>query len=252
MARGVKAWRGVGGLIGVIAILGLFSTRPVPARAEATNPAQASHQAAPGDRLQRLWPPGSAEQRDLTPRCPECWVQEVDATPSRGAPVAAPANPTCYGQPGIDFFRTALAIVAPRIPADVSADLSAAIRALHRPMFEALREGSAVDFRHLLDQPDGEVAYVNCMPLAALLPAGATLETVGLSVWHGQARRHCDPVGGACGGGGRFVQPPRPFSAHGRVGVAAVFMADAGVTTDVARLLVAYRMSRGGRPVPLR
>ncbi|MBN8890679.1 MAG: hypothetical protein BGP12_17835 [Rhodospirillales bacterium 70-18] len=200
----------------------------------------------------RLWPPGSPAQRAVAPDCATCWVQEVEVAAAAAAPVAAPANPTCYGQPSIDFFRTALAIVAPRTAPAVSGDLAEAIRALDPPMFEALREGSAADFRTLLRLPAGRVPYANCMPLAALLPAGGVPVAVRLGVVRGGVAQACDPVSGACGGGGRFVQPPEAFAARERVGVGAVFMAEPGAAGDVVRLTVAYRMPDDAKPVPLR
>ena len=197
-----------------------------------------------------LWPPGSARQRLVAPHCADCWVQEVTARPAAGAPMAAPSNPTCYGQPSIDFFRTALLVVAPRTPAAASGDLAEAIRLLARPMFEALREGSAADFRSLLRLPQGEVPYANCAPLAVLLPSGAMVEAVAVGVLAGGAARGCDPVGGVCGDGGRFVQPPVRFAAADRLGVGAVFMA-ADSSPPTVRLLVAYRIPPGGQPAPL-
>lgn len=195
-------------------------------------------------------PPGSPRQRAVAPDCPTCWVQEVQARAAAGAPQAAPANPTCYGQPGLDFFRSALAIVAPRMPATASGDLAAAIRGLARPIFEALREGSAADFRSLLRLPAGQVPYANCMPLAALLPVGARVRRMEVSVL-GDAglAQSCDPVGGACGDGGRFVQLPEAFSSQDRLGVGAVFVA-AGAGA-VAQLSVAYELPPGETPSSL-
>lgn len=203
-----------------------------------------------GAAAQGLWPPGSAQQRAMAPDCAACWVLEVRARPAPGAPLAAPANPTCYGQPSIDFFRTALAIVAPRARPESTGDLASAIRALDRPMFEALREGSAVDFRNMLRLPDGEAPYANCLPLAALLPEGAEPAAMAVAVEAGDALGACDAVGGACGSGGRFVQAPTRFAAGGRQAVGAVFMAEAGGRG--ARLSVGFRMSGAGVPVPVK
>jgi hypothetical protein len=200
-----------------------------------------------------LWPPGSAQQRAVAPECATCWVQEVTAQAAHAAPVASPANPTCYGQPTVDFFRTALLIVAPRTPAAASGDLAEAIRQLAHPMAEAVREGSGADYRTLLHLPRGEVPYVNCTPLAALLPAGATVAAVAVGVLTAGVAHGCDPVSGVCGDGGRFVQPPVPFDAAHRQAVAAVFMdAAAGATSRAVRLSVAYRMAGDEHPAPLR
>lgn len=200
-----------------------------------------------------LWPPGSAQQRAVAPDCATCWVQEVTAQPAAGAPTAAPANPTCYGQPSVDFFRIALRIVAPRTPAAASGDLAEAIRQLDRPMAEAVREGSGAAYRTLLHLPRGEVPYANCAPLAALLPTGATVEATAVGVVTAGTAHDCDPVSGVCGDGGRFVQPPVRFGAAERQGVAAVFMlAEPGVAPRAALLSVAYRMASDGKPVPLR
>lgn len=193
-----------------------------------------------------LWPPGSAQQRAVVPDCPGCWVVEVRAEAAPGAGVAAPANPTCYGQPSLDFFRTALAIVAPRASPTRAGDLAAAIRALDRPMFEALREGSAADFRRLLRLPDGRVPFANCMPLAAMLPVGAEPAGVAVAVETGGTAHGCDAIGGACGSGGRFVQAPMAFAAGPRQAVGAVFMAEA--TGRAARLWVGFRMPAGWVP----
>jgi hypothetical protein len=204
-----------------------------------------------GDQTGGLWPPGSAQQRAVAPDCPTCWVQQVTGQAAAGAPVAAPANPTCYGQPSVDFFRTALLIVAPRTPQAASGDLAEAIRRLDRPMAGAVREGSGADFRTLLDRPRGEVPYANCAPLAALLPAGATVEAVAISVLAGGTAHRCDRVTGVCGDGGRFMQPPERFGTAERPAVAAVFM-DAGAAPRAAQLSVAYRMADGATPQPLR
>jgi hypothetical protein len=199
-----------------------------------------------------LWPPGSARQRAVAPDCPTCWVQQVTGRAAADAPVAAPANPTCYGQPSVDFFRTALLIVAPRTPPTASGDLAEAVRQLDRPMAGAVREGSGADFRTLLDRPRGEVPYANCAPLAALLPAGATVEAVAVSVLAGGTAHRCDRVTGVCGDGGRFVQPPQRFGAAERPAVAAVFMdARAGAAPRAAQLSVAYRVADGITPQPL-
>jgi hypothetical protein len=200
-----------------------------------------------------LWPPGSAQQRAVAPDCATCWVQQVTARPAANAPVAAPANPTCYGQPTVDFFRVALLIVAPRTPAAASGDFAEAIRQLDRPMAEAISEGSGADFRTLLHLPRGEVPYANCTPLAALLPAGATVEATAIGVVTGDKAHDCDQVSGVCGDGGRFVQPPVRFGAAERQGVAAVFMrAEPGAAPGAAQLAVAYRMASDISAIPLR
>lgn len=199
-----------------------------------------------------LWPPGSAQQHAVAPDCATCWVQQVTAQATQGAPLASPANPTCYGQPSVDFFRIALMVVAPRASAAASGDLAEAIRQLDHPMAEAVAEGSGADYRTLLRLPRGEVPYANCMPLAAMLPSGATVEATAVGVLTAGTAHGCDKVSGVCGDGGRFVQPPVRFSAAGRNGVAAVFMEATPATGSRAALLsVAYRMAADDHPIPL-